>query len=120
VRHAFLEFVRKQERRREVWSVADPETHDQIRQVIDRWGNDVREIYEHELELGQQAYRAVRGSLGDDSIRAFRMMKIEGRPGREVAEALGMTVAAVYKSRERAARALREELVRLRELGPGN
>ena len=49
-------------------------------------------------------------------MRAFQMLKVEGRSGGEVAKVLGMTVAAVYKARERVAKDLKDEFMRLRSM----
>ncbi|HWE36242.1 MAG TPA: sigma-70 family RNA polymerase sigma factor [Isosphaeraceae bacterium] len=56
------------------------------------------------------AAERVRGEFGDLTWRAFWQAGVEGKPAREVAEALGLTVGTVYQYKSRVVARLRREL----------
>lgn len=69
-------------------------------------------------EAGGVAHRAaelVRASVEDHTWRAFWSLAIEGRKAADVAEDLGMNVRAVYESKYRVMRKLRQEMKNLIE-----
>ncbi len=65
--------------------------------------------WEHEYQYGLFAWAAeqVRPTVQDSTWDAFRLMAVEGKSGQDVAERLGMTVAAVYLAKSRVMMRLR-------------
>ncbi len=77
-----------------------------------------------EVELWEQEYRQrlfdwaadqVRGQFQDATWQAFWRTAVEGQPARQAAEALGMSVGAVYIAKSRVLARLKEEVQRLLE-----
>jgi RNA polymerase sigma-70 factor (ECF subfamily) len=68
---------------------------------------------EYEQRLFNWAAEQVRGHFHDSTWRAFWLTAVEGKSGKEAAEALGITVAAVYLAKSRVMARLREEIQRL-------
>jgi RNA polymerase sigma factor (sigma-70 family) len=60
-----------------------------------------------------QACEHVRARVEPQTWEAFRLTACENRPGDEVAESLGMNVAAVHKAKSRVLAFIREEVKRL-------
>jgi len=79
-------------------------------------GNDLdRELEdEFERELMEQAINAARLRVEPTTWKAFELLVIQGQTGKEVAEQLGLSVAAVYMAKSRVKRLLTAE-VRLLE-----
>jgi RNA polymerase sigma-70 factor (ECF subfamily) len=71
------------------------------------WDEDHdRHVLRHLLALMNQEF-------GPAAVRAFQRLTFEGASGREVAQELGMSVAAVYTAKSRVLARLREEAVGL-------
>jgi RNA polymerase sigma factor (sigma-70 family) len=68
---------------------------------------------EFDLELLEEAKTQVQLRVMPQTWKAFQLAAVEDRPGKEVAEALGISVAAVYVYRNRVQNMLREEVRRL-------
>jgi RNA polymerase sigma-70 factor (ECF subfamily) len=68
---------------------------------------------EYERRLFTWAAEQVRGRFQPATWQAFWQTAVEGQSGKEVAEALGMTVAAVYLAKSRVMARLREQLRQL-------
>jgi RNA polymerase sigma-70 factor (ECF subfamily) len=64
-------------------------------------------------ELLQEAAARVRLRVEPRTWEAFHLLAVEGQPGAEVAQRLGMKVATAYVARSKVQRMLREELARL-------
>ena len=60
--------------------------------------------------VGQRARDVIRRDFEPSTWQAFERIVLEGQSAREVAEALGMTVAAVYMAKSRVLNRLRAEL----------
>jgi RNA polymerase sigma-70 factor (ECF subfamily) len=68
---------------------------------------------DYEGRLFACAVERVRDGLQPATWQAFWLTAVEGRRGKEVAERLGMTAAAVYLAKRRVTARLREEIGRL-------
>jgi RNA polymerase sigma factor (sigma-70 family) len=103
VRNKLRTFLGKQARQRRGESaVADleavPETEDAAWEA------------EYERRMLAWAAAQVRPQVADATWEAFRQTAVEGRPPKEVAERLGMAVAAVYMAKSRVLARLKEVL----------
>jgi RNA polymerase sigma-70 factor (ECF subfamily) len=78
-------------------------------------GDDLLQRFEEqsERELFEQAAARVRLRVQPRTWDAFRLLALEGRPGAEVAECLGMKVAAAYVAKSKARKLIEEEVRRL-------
>jgi RNA polymerase sigma-70 factor (ECF subfamily) len=65
---------------------------------------------EYERRVFLWAAEQVRPRFQDSTWQAFWLTAVEGRTGKEVAETLGMTVAAVYLAKSRVMARLREQV----------
>lgn len=74
--------------------------------------NDLARCLENELrqDLFREAAARVSRRVDPRTWQAFSLLSQERRPGSEVAERLGMTVAAVYMAKSRVLKMLREEV----------
>ena len=70
---------------------------------------------EYERRLFAWAAEQVRADFQDRTWQAFWQTAVEGRPARQVGEAIGMSAGAVYVARSRVLARLKEEVQRLRE-----
>jgi RNA polymerase sigma-70 factor (ECF subfamily) len=70
----------------------------------DRWETEYRR------RMLTWASEQVRGEFAANTWEAFRQTAVEGKPGVEVAAALGMSVGAVYIARSRVMARLREKV----------
>jgi RNA polymerase sigma factor (sigma-70 family) len=70
---------------------------------------------EYERRLFTWAAEQVRGTVQEATWQAFWRTAVEGRSGQEVAEGLGMTVAAVYLAKSRVMARLREHVRAVQE-----
>jgi DNA-directed RNA polymerase specialized sigma24 family protein len=52
----------------------------------------------------------VRGNFEDSSWRAFWLQAVDGKSGKEAADALSMTLAAVYMAKSRVLASLKAEI----------
>jgi RNA polymerase sigma-70 factor (ECF subfamily) len=68
---------------------------------------------EYEQRLFNWAAEQVRDRFHDATWQAFWQTAVEGKSGKEVAERLGMTVAAVYLAKSRVMARLREQIQQL-------
>lgn len=59
----------------------------------------------------QVAYERVRRRVAAPTWEAFRLLALEGRPGPEVAQRLGMPIAHVYVAKHRVQKLLKAELI---------
>ena len=59
------------------------------------------------------AAERVRGSFSDAAWQAFLQTSVEGRPAKQVAEALGLTLGTVYQYKTRVVARIRRELAQL-------
>jgi RNA polymerase sigma-70 factor (ECF subfamily) len=75
----------------------------------DVWNRD----YERQLFL--LAVERVRPAFSEATWQAFQLAAVEGKSGQEVAEALGISVAAVYLAKSRVMVKLKAEVRRLQE-----
>jgi RNA polymerase sigma-70 factor (ECF subfamily) len=78
-------------------------------------GDDLLARIEEESnrELLERAMALVRLRVQPHTWEAFRLLALEERPGGEVAERLGMKVAAVYVAKSNVRKMIEEEIVRL-------
>lgn len=65
---------------------------------------------EHDEHVAARALRLVEGDFGKETWAAFRLQVLEGRPPREVAAELGLSVNAVLLAKSRVLKRLRAEL----------
>ena len=56
------------------------------------------------------AAERIRGEMSEAAWRAFWQAGVEGRPPKEVAEALGMSLGSVYQYKSRAVVRIRREI----------
>lgn len=80
-------------------------------------GRDAEDYWDREVEARLFAWAAeqVRGGFQVATWQAFWQTAVEGRPAKEVAAALGMTVGAVYIAKSRVLARLKEEIETLGE-----
>ena len=64
----------------------------------------------YEMRLFAWAAEQVRCTVDEKTWQAFRLTAIEGKPGREVADSLGMSVGAVYVAKSRFLARLQREV----------
>jgi RNA polymerase sigma-70 factor (ECF subfamily) len=65
---------------------------------------------EHRRGLVLWAAERVRHEFSDVAWQAFRLAGVEGKPPKEVAESLGMSLGTVYQYKSRAVVRIRREL----------
>jgi RNA polymerase sigma-70 factor (ECF subfamily) len=70
---------------------------------------------EYERQLMARAVEQVRGCFHDSSWQAFWQTAMEGKKARDVAAALGTTVAAVYMAKSRVTAQLKQQIRQLQE-----
>jgi RNA polymerase sigma-70 factor (ECF subfamily) len=77
--------------------------------------NEDQAVWEREYEqrLFNWAAEQVCDRFHDSTWQAFWQTSVEGQSGKEVAERLGMTVAAVYLAKSRVMARLREQIQQL-------
>jgi RNA polymerase sigma-70 factor (ECF subfamily) len=85
------------------WLAAQP-ARDEDKALWDR---------EYEQRLLHWAAEQVRNRFQDSTWQAFWQTTVEGKSGKEVADRLGMTVAAVYLAKSRVMARLREQIRQL-------
>jgi RNA polymerase sigma-70 factor (ECF subfamily) len=68
---------------------------------------------EYRSRLLRWAAERVRGSFSEPAWQAFWQSGVEGRPPREVAEALGMSLGTVYQYKSRVVARIRREIERV-------
>ncbi len=98
-------------RRRQPQGTGDTDVHRLLEERPDPAGEDSA-VFEAEYRRGLIAWAAarVRGEFSEAAWRAFWLAGVEGRPPREVAEALGITLGTVYQYKSRAVVRIRREI----------
>jgi RNA polymerase sigma factor (sigma-70 family) len=79
------------------------------------WGLAESWDEEYERNLAALAMRRVEDEVQPATWQAFWQTAVEGRHGREVGDALGMSAGAVYVARSRVLARLKEEVLRLQD-----
>jgi RNA polymerase sigma factor (sigma-70 family) len=76
---------------------------------------DLTALWDREYERQVLAWAAeqIRGGFQDSTWQAFWQTTVEGKRGKEVAQALGISVAAVYLAKSRVMARLKEQIQRL-------
>jgi RNA polymerase sigma factor (sigma-70 family) len=100
----------------------DPAVHwrlDQVPAPADAEGlvNELDTALERDLYLSKQVTELVQARVQETTWMAFWQTGIAGEPAGEVAQRLGMTVAAVYMAKSRVSRLLQEEGAKVRDQG---
>jgi RNA polymerase sigma-70 factor (ECF subfamily) len=80
-------------------------------------GEVLESLHRSLTEDGRRVADAVRAKVSEDTWQAFYQTVCEGRPGAEVAKALGKSTGSVYQAAYRVSHMLREEARRLAGLG---
>ncbi len=70
---------------------------------------------EYERQLLAWAADQIRGTVQESTWQAFWQTAVEGKSGKEVAQALGMTVAAVYLAKSRVMVRLKDQVRQMEE-----
>lgn len=70
---------------------------------------------EYQQRIFAWAAERVRGQVSENAWRAFWLVAVDGKSGEEVAQALGMSVGAVYVAKSRVLARLKQEIATLRE-----
>src|SRR5262245_50289754 len=103
-------------RRRQVLGSGDSGAQERLEGQADpASGPDAEWDREYERRLSELAMERVRGEFQDATWRAFRLTAVEGRPAKEAADALGLSVGAVYVAKSRVLARLKEEIRLLEE-----
>jgi RNA polymerase sigma-70 factor (ECF subfamily) len=98
-------------RRRQPRGTGDTEMHRLLEERPDPTGEDsVCFETEYRRRLLAWAAERIRGTFSEAAWQAFWLAAVEGRPPREVAEALGMTLGTVYQYKSRAIVRIRREI----------
>ena len=79
----------------------DPATHEFLEQCPTPKGAEAEWEAEWEERVFAWACEQVRGDVTEATWQAFWRTAVEGQPGKQVADALGVSVAAVYHARSR-------------------
>jgi RNA polymerase sigma factor (sigma-70 family) len=110
VRNELRDFVAS--RRRHCPGSGSPEVQRQLEQLPAR---EEEALWEREYEQRLFAWAAeqVRRDFQEATWRAFWLTAVEGKSGKEVAEGLGMTTAAVYLAKRRVMTRLKEQIEQL-------
>jgi RNA polymerase sigma factor (sigma-70 family) len=98
-------------RRRQPRASGDTAAHERLAAVPDP-GPDPAALWDQECErrLFDWAAEQVRGRFSAATWKAFWRTAVEGQAGQEVAQALGLSVAAVYLAKGRVVAALKEQI----------
>jgi RNA polymerase sigma-70 factor (ECF subfamily) len=94
--------------RNRVRGSGDAAVHAVLEQVVAPPGLDADWEAEWKRQVFVRACERVRGEVSAATWQAFWRTAVEGRPGKQVAADLGLTVAAVYHARSRVLARLRE------------
>jgi RNA polymerase sigma-70 factor (ECF subfamily) len=112
VRNEALDLYRRRRRRPGDWGSGDSAVQAQL-EGLEAREDDLAGLLEEEVVKLRQAARriaaAVRGRVQAHTWQAFELLEAQGLPVEEAGRRLGMSIAAVYKARQRVARLLREE-----------
>jgi RNA polymerase sigma-70 factor (ECF subfamily) len=99
---------------RRVQGSGDTATHQLLERCLSRREPEAEWEAEWKRQVFLWACEQVRQEVADSTWQAFWRTAVEGRPGKQVAADLGLTVAAVYHARSRILARLKE-LVQSRE-----
>jgi RNA polymerase sigma-70 factor (ECF subfamily) len=112
VRHRLYRFRDRQARPGQ--GSGDTGAHDRLQELPGREA-DPASLWDAEYERRQFAWAAeqVRGQVQESTWQAFWRTAVEGQSGQQVAEALGLSVAAVYLAKGRVMARLKEEIRQL-------
>jgi RNA polymerase sigma-70 factor (ECF subfamily) len=112
VRHRLYRFRDRQARPGQ--GSGDSGAHDLLHEVPGREADPAR-LWEEEYERRQFAWAAeqVRGQVQETTWQAFWRTAVEGQGGQQVAQALGISVAAVYLAKGRVMARLKDEIRQL-------
>ena len=90
----------------------DTDAQQQLNEVPQPGGLDASAQWDadYERQLFQFAANIVKQDFGEATWQAFWWTAVEGRPGQEVADELGITVAAVYLAKGRVMTRLKEQV----------
>jgi len=98
-------------RRRQPQGTGDTDLHRLLEDRPDPAGEDsVSFDAEYRRRLIAWAAERVRGEFSEPAWRAFWQVGVEGRPPKEVASALGMSLGTVYQYKSRAVVRIRREI----------
>jgi RNA polymerase sigma factor (sigma-70 family) len=111
VRHAWADFVRSRERGGR--ASGSEHVQDALNRLAARDDLLARLAVAFDLELLDEAVARVRARVHARTWDAYHLISVEGQKGREVAAALGMSVANVFVAKGTVMRMLREEVKRL-------
>jgi RNA polymerase sigma-70 factor (ECF subfamily) len=114
VRHKLQNFTAGPQRRFQ--GTGDPEVQARLEQQAAPQPDEAG-LWEQEYErqLLARAMDQVRAHFEESSWQAFSQTTLDGRKARDVAESLGMSVAAVYMAKSRVLAQLKNEIGKLRE-----
>jgi len=118
-RNLIINLIAAQRRQRR--GTGDTDMHRLLEQCPDP-GDEDSVLYEAEYRsrlIGWAAER-IRGSFSEAAWQAFLQTSVEGRPAKEVADALGLTLGTVYQYKTRIVARIRRELAQLEWESPGN
>ncbi len=107
-RHKLYDLLAR--RRREAQGTGDSDVQQFLEEQPARPEDNSVWEQEYERRLFIWAAEQVRGHFHETTWQAFWRTAVEGKSGLEAAEALGMTVAAVYNAKSRVMKKLREQL----------
>jgi RNA polymerase sigma-70 factor (ECF subfamily) len=102
-----------EDRRRAGASAGDTANLELLNGVEARDDLERRLAEEYDRELLEQASASVRARVEPHTWESFRLTAVEGLPGAEAAERLGLTVFVVFKARSKVQQMLRKEVARL-------
>lgn len=95
-----------------VHGAGDTSAQHQLNEVPDAGGQDASQEWDadYEQQLFQYAAKIVQQDFTPATWDAFWLTAVDGLPGRDVADKLGMTVAAVYLAKGRVMTRLKEQV----------
>jgi RNA polymerase sigma-70 factor (ECF subfamily) len=114
VRHKVQNFAASKER--QCQATGDPEMQVRLEETVAP-EPDEEALWEQEYErhLFARAVEQVRGAFQESTWQAFWQTALEGKKAKDVAEALGMSVAAVYMAKSRMLAQLKQRIGQLRD-----
>jgi RNA polymerase sigma-70 factor (ECF subfamily) len=109
--HAWSDYV--DSCRRAVSASGDSEVRRQLETVQARDDLAAKLEADYDRELLDEAVARVRQRIGPAKWEVFRLLAVEGLPGAEVAQRLGLKVATAYVIRSKVQKLIREEVSKL-------
>lgn len=108
-RNALIDHARVERDRAE--AAGGTAAHENLQQVAEpNIGATTTSLSAGQSDLVKRAFELIQTEFNARALRAFQWIVLEGRTAVEAAEAVGMSPAAVRKSKSRILRRLREEL----------